>query len=287
MSNRRKKARIRAGRKSALSQTATSKPVLLRQAALSDLNVDRESGVIQGAAVITVGEARGHGFYIDRTTLQQVADAIQAKGSIPVRYVHPKSSEDGNAQDPLPMLAGEVFNARVEGDCVRADVRLLNSFDRRDHLLEIAERMPGQMGLSIEFYPEFEHIDGKDFARVAELRAVDFVGNPAANPNGLLQEKPNGEKKMDAELMALLRELLRVPDEITDEELPVYVKAELAKQKEAEAAMAEGDEDDAPPVEDVPRAQREGRGSGQARRTQAGGQHSRAVQVERIGRRAC
>jgi hypothetical protein len=252
MSNRRKKARIRAGRKSALSQTATSKPVLLRQAALSDLNVDRESGVIQGAAVITVGEARGHGFYIDRTTLQQVADAIQAKGSIPVRYVHPKSSEDGNAQDPLPMLAGEVFNARVEGDCVRADVRLLNSFDRRDHLLEIAERMPGQMGLSIEFYPEFEHIDGKDFARVAELRAVDFVGNPAANPNGLLQEKPNGEKKMDAELMALLRELLRVPDEITDEELPVYVKAELAKQKEAEAAMAEGDEDNAPPVEDVP-----------------------------------
>ena len=66
------------------------------------------------------------------------------------------------------------------------DVTLFSSFVNRSLVLETAEKTPEQIGLSIDFLPEFELIGGKAFMRVVSLEAVDIVDAGAITHNGLL-----------------------------------------------------------------------------------------------------
>ena len=55
--------------------------VTLRQplalAGSPDLQVDREAGAIRNVSIITEGPAIGHGFFVDRTMVKQVAAGIR------------------------------------------------------------------------------------------------------------------------------------------------------------------------------------------------------------------
>lgn len=181
---------------------------------------DHQAGLIRGAAVITRGEALGHGMWIDATMLQQTYEAIKAgKNGIKARFTHPGLSSDG-----LGTFLGRFKNASLEGDIVRADLHLSQAAhdtpdgDLAEYVMQLAEDDPAAFGNSIVFRhdreaeEEFERENQQEVeetdhrgkpvkrlrfrspdpdnknhywhARLASLRAIDAVDSPAANPSG-------------------------------------------------------------------------------------------------------
>lgn len=170
---------------------------------------DAGSGMIGGVAVLTRGEADGHGIWIDQDMLSAVAAAINGSPrGVKSRFTHPGLSADG-----LGTYLGRVRDAEVDGDVVRADLHLSSvahespDGDLAEYVMNLAEQDPEAFGLSISFVPddgdmEQHRTDHQDesgeflspdernhdnlpHVRLAALRAVDVVDEPAANPDGL------------------------------------------------------------------------------------------------------
>lgn len=176
-----------------------------------DFQIDREAGTLRNVPVITRGPAKGHGFDVDDVLIGQVAKAIRSRGATGVksRLTHPAGPGIfGGGTDPIEVTLGRIKNARKvdDGRQVRADLHIgryaANSprGNLRDYILDIAEDDPGLIGLSIAFVPDemAERRDDKDekkapAARLKELVAVDVVGDPAANPDGLLKTPPQAQ----------------------------------------------------------------------------------------------
>lgn len=228
------------------------------------LEVDEDAGVIRNAAVMTIGEASGHGFDIDATTLEQVAGLINAAGSdgVKVRFKHPQDNL-GNPTDDTGTLIGRLRNARVVGDSVRGDLHLgrfaktLPGYgDVWSYVLAVAKDDPAGSGLSavIEYDPEPVIVDGsvqRLVARVSAVEAVDFVGRPAANPHGLLAAKkptPKGATLMeyDDKLIPHLKAKFGMGD---DEDGKEFFSKLSDEQKSELSALAEGDD----PAEEEPK----------------------------------
>ena len=182
----------------------TAKIAHLRCAKLEEdknpIEVDDKEGVIKNVAVMTMGPAAGWGFSIDKTSLSQFMQhfATFGENGVPVRFQHPKDLE----ADDLGSEVGYLRNARLEGDQIRGDVYLATWSsampglgDVKTYLMEKAKTDPGSCGMSAVF--PFETEEMRDTAgnitgmaaRLQGLEAVDFVGNPAANPNGLLSAR--------------------------------------------------------------------------------------------------
>lgn len=147
--------------------------------------IDREKAVIFGVSVITVGPAKGHGLFVDRKTLEtvkQVADEF--KNGVKVRFRHRKS---GEYQNVIEETGGLLKNFTIDGDKLRGDLHLLFTVpdDVKAKIFEMAEKMPEQFGLSIDFSGKSEEKDDKKFVRCEELQSIDLTDNPAANPTGL------------------------------------------------------------------------------------------------------
>ena len=176
----------------------------LRCAKLSDddnkVEVDEKEGVIKNVAVMSLGDAKGWGFTIDKISLAQFMQhyATFGENGVPVRFQHP---EDLGADD-LGSEVGYLRNARLEDNQIRGDV-YLGSWsssmpglgDVKTYLMEKAKTDPTACGMSAVFPFETEEITDPAgnvtgmAARLLGLEAVDFVGSPAANPNGLLSAK--------------------------------------------------------------------------------------------------
>lgn len=213
----------------------------------SGVKVDRESGVISNVAIITAGPALGHGFEVDQTMLEQVEAAINKSGKpVPVRLTH-----DGEwITDPIMLLLGNVTGkARIEGKSVRADVRLAKYAEKnpsgnlREYLFSLVEEAPSQIGLSIVFEPDKFEENREDehghrlipAGRLKSLRAVDFVGDPAANPNGLLSQPPTaptstGDTPMNPKLRKIL-ESMGLSATATEEEAIAFAEKHLGGAK--------------------------------------------------------
>jgi hypothetical protein len=82
-------------------------------------------------------------------------------------------------------IVGFCDNFRIIGDKLVADLNLLKNAERKDYVLEIAEKLPDTFGISIAFSGPVREIDGKRFASCEELYSADLVQTPAANPTGL------------------------------------------------------------------------------------------------------
>jgi hypothetical protein len=186
------------------SQTAS----LRAGAMLTGVDVDEEKGLIRNAAILTIGKPQGYSWDVDKTTLAQTAALLNARaGGTKVRFKHPPKNNDGYLPEGLGMQVGVVLpGVRIEGDTLRGDVQLGEYAknlpglgDVRTYLLQLAKEHPMDVGLSavIGFTVDPQRgTDGKPLlpARVYDCDAVDFVGTPAGNPNGLLaagEPKPN------------------------------------------------------------------------------------------------
>lgn len=168
-----------------------------------------KAGVIRGASVIMRGEAAGHGFWVDKTMLQQTSKAINEARPVG-RYTHPSLFSD-----PLGRVLGRWENASVDGQKVRADLHFHASAHKSkdfslDYILSLAVEDPAVFGVSIAFMPDVdaerefvekhtkksrfvspdsENADSLPHARLAELAAADLVGEPAANADGLFHRR--------------------------------------------------------------------------------------------------
>ncbi len=143
--------------------------------------IDKENGIIHGVSLITGGiKARGHDLEVDHTTLQQLFLCASKMGQVPVKWNHKTGADAVN---------GYVTNFWIDDDKLRGDWHLLQTHSQYQQALELAERMPKNIGLSAAFVPP-EILTGRDVgkARCEELISVDLVAQPAANPGGLLED---------------------------------------------------------------------------------------------------
>jgi hypothetical protein len=133
--------------------------------------------IIEGVSIISVGEAKGHGLFVDDITLQEVkACAESYAGGVKVNLDHGAGIKD---------IVGFCDNFRIVGKKLVADLNLLETAEKRAYVLEIASRMPDTFGISIAFSGPVRKKDGRSFASCTELYSADLVQTPAANPTGL------------------------------------------------------------------------------------------------------
>lgn len=214
-------------------------------AAAAGSRVDAEAGILRGVSIITEGEAKGHGILIDSTTLEQVKACIDAFGEDGVKVkVDHWSGFDG--------IVGTLRSAEIDGAQLRGDLHLLSNHDARQRILEMAEAMPSQFGLSIAFSGVAEQVSAKaedgtetsaTFARCTELFSVDLVDQPAANPTGLFCAPTEAELAFAASLdriqalEAIETELRAKLEEQT--QLSTRLSAEVADFKAREEKLAE------------------------------------------------
>jgi hypothetical protein len=160
--------------------------------------IDEENGVIRGVSVITLGQARGHDLIIDQTTLEQVvAAAKEYENGVKVKVDH------GGG---VFSIVGSVKEFRIEGDRVKADLHLLKTAEKKQHILELARELPDTFGLSVSINGLHQQKDGNTYARCSRIRSCDIVTDPAANPDGLLEEGATVDtppSNMDTELSDL------------------------------------------------------------------------------------
>jgi hypothetical protein len=150
------------------------------------------SDIIEGVSVISVGEAKGHGLFVDRITLQEVkACAETYAGGVKVNLDHGAGIRD---------IVGFCDNFRIIGDKLVADLNLLQNAERREYVLEIAEKLPDTFGISIAFSGPVREIDGKRFASCEELYSADLVQTPAANPTGLFSFEAKAVDKFSSDM---------------------------------------------------------------------------------------
>lgn len=141
--------------------------------------IDDKAGIIYGVSLATVGPARGHGVMCDHTTLEQLRDcARQYSGGLKVKMTH-----RGDAGD----IVGAIRELRIEGNKLIGDLHLLDTYEKRAYVLEIAAKIPDTFGLSVAFSGPEETKGAMSFARCAEIYSCDLVSEPAANPDGLFQ----------------------------------------------------------------------------------------------------
>lgn len=133
--------------------------------------------IIEGVSIISVGEAKGHGLFVDDITLQEVkACAESYAGGVKVNLDHGAGIKD---------IVGFCDNFRIIGEKLVADLNLLETAEKRAYVLEIASRMPDTFGISIAFSGPVREKNGRSFASCTELYSADLVQTPAANPTGL------------------------------------------------------------------------------------------------------
>lgn len=133
--------------------------------------------VIEGVSIISIGEAKGHGLYVDEQTLMEVkACAESYKGGVKVNLDHGAGIKD---------IVGFVNNFRIVGSQLLGDLNLLETSPMRDYVLEISSKLPDTFGISIAFSGPIRELDGMAFASCTELYSADLVQTPAANATGL------------------------------------------------------------------------------------------------------
>ena len=185
---------------------------------------DNRYGIIRDVSLATRGEALGHGLWLDREFILQVARAAQAKQlGLKARFTHPGMSGDG-----LGKMLGRVRNVRIDadGNRVLGDLHFIRSATTSPdgnlaaYVMDLAADAPEDFGLSIVFsgdtaaeeaYAKQHTVEGVGFqsadpenlnnyphARLQKLYAVDAVDEPAANPGGLFSALADPEGDFEA-----------------------------------------------------------------------------------------
>lgn len=116
-------------------------------------------------------------FTDDETLTTLMAAAAKAGPRVKAREDH---------DDSIGARAGFADVFKLAGDRVVADIHLFDSYRNRKTVLETARETPGEIGLSIDFTPEFKLMGDHALMRVKELHAVDIVDEGAITPGGLL-----------------------------------------------------------------------------------------------------
>lgn len=163
--------------------------------------IDTEKGIIFGISVLTVGEAQGHGMYVDETMVDQAValGAAQDPVGVKCRFDHPNAC--GRS---MGTFVGRFHEFRRDEDQARADLHIAEAAadspdgDFRNYILELASEDPKSFATSIVFRPDEPFVpdsankgkpgyppEGDPFwfphARIKALHQCDVVDEGAAN----------------------------------------------------------------------------------------------------------
>ena len=189
-----------------------------------------EEGIIYGVCVMRVGEAKGHGVMLDDGSLESFLRlTVGRPDGVGVRFGadHRAGAEDFN---------GTLRNFRKVNGMIKADLHLLKSDLNFSKLIEMAQKMPNEFGLSASTDAEKVIVKGeeqfKDPIRFTELFCVDVVTNPAAT-NGLFFAQPTKQNSMKKLALSL-----GLPETATMEEIEAAAALafDCKKKMDAEAA---------------------------------------------------
>ena len=200
-------------------------------AAATDSRVDAENGILRGVRVITKGEAKTHSFLgcpiicDDITISDVIREAATFVDGVPVKLAHGTDIEE---------LVGSIRGIYADGDCARGDLYLLKTHESFATLIEMAQTMPSNFGVSISFLnlpepvmntgldedgdggiaPEYQDEIVAYAARVVEggLFSADLVSNPSCNPS-LFSIMPDTTTPEEVPVVAPVEEVLS--EEIT------------------------------------------------------------------------
>lgn len=225
-------------------------------------------------ALITGGvEAAGHGIFVDEQSINGLMGLLMGK-TLPGYLTH----EGAIFSDRLTKEIGLFSGFYRDGLKIKAkQFSFLNSFvkncaDSYETLMELADKVPDQFGLSVVFSGEavWPCEDGTEVSaddprpdgcnaampsiRFNSVESCDFVKAPAANPDGLFQARVDDAAKGMAETIALSKhtEALAAKDaafadlKAQFDKLSTDHTAALAKKdEEHKAALAAKDEETA------------------------------------------
>lgn len=161
---------------------------------------------LKNPTVLSVGEAKGHGFFIDEKSLEGAMRLLLG------RSLSSYLKHDGAGKDRLGQEAGFLSGLYRDGQKIKAaafeyfDTFKKQAADTYEKLVEMAQKTPDQFGFSpvIEYTPVWVMADGSELpaalgekapsgsirslpsARILGFRSADLVKRPAVNVMGLL-----------------------------------------------------------------------------------------------------
>lgn len=218
------------------------------------LKVEREvgHGVIRGVSLATTGPALGHGFELDETTIDQVAEHFEGR---PGRWTHGELSGDGLGQHLghwRGLSTREVKIQDEETGEVNLHRQAVGDFHfsasawklkpdgldapAPEYLMDRAEEDPSTFGTSIvsDFAMlEERDSDGEVVRRLGRIRSrkdakrADFVADPAANPVGLHAGTGTMSEVLEVAAPELHKLARRVGAEEARDRIDAYVTREL------------------------------------------------------------
>ncbi|NBQ48723.1 MAG: hypothetical protein EBU33_09775, partial [Sphingobacteriia bacterium] len=154
--------------------------------ALSE-RINAVDGIILGVCVMEKGEAKGHNLQIDDKSLDQFLQlASERKDGVKVRF---GADHNAGASD----INGALKNFRREGDRIRADLHLLKTDKNYSKIIEMAEMLPNEFGLSASTTAGEELIGHDRYVRFTEIFCVDIVSNPAATKGLFFSQNNNNQ----------------------------------------------------------------------------------------------
>jgi|GEM_PF-3305570 len=162
---------------------ADNPTVRLTELVATDARVDEAGRRLLGVTLL--GRHSRNGRVYSRASLRDVARLSEGAQVF--------ANHSGKVRDVRDLI-GVIANARVEGDRVRGDLRVLDEASW-PKLKSIAQRAPHALGFSIDARGEFGP-DKRTVARVLELNSVDLVTRPATTA-GLFES----EQWLEAEIL--------------------------------------------------------------------------------------
>jgi hypothetical protein len=156
----------------------------------SPLKVDRDAGVIYGVKVLGRLSRNGHGYpgasggtEYTRRCMESALPMYEGVDVLVSHKTDPADRRRGREEDAL----GQLRNARLGDDGIRADLHYLKSHGMAERVVEDVERGLGVFGLSHDASSAAERFDDGAKRLVVEslaaVRSVDLVRKPASNRN--------------------------------------------------------------------------------------------------------
>lgn len=196
--------------------------------------VDSAAGIIYGVCVMSAGEAKGHGLFLDLESLDSFMELTKSRpNGIGTRF---GADHDAGAED----FNGTLKEFRLDGDKIRADLHLLKTDKNFAKLIEMAQTMPHEFGLSASTQAE-EVIKGKEkYVRFKEIFCVDVVTNPAATKGLFFSQPTNNNQTTMLKEFALY---LGLAENATEDEIKIALEAKKKLDAEAKCKKQEQDAD--------------------------------------------
>jgi hypothetical protein len=185
--------------------------------------VDRENGVIKGVKILGFDSLNGRRY--SESAVRSAVHLYEGKG---VNVDHWRKSDDRPVKDHF----GELRNVRfIEGKGLFGDLHYLKSHPEAETILERAERMPNQFGLSHVAEGETTHKGGVVVVEsITAVESVDIVSRPATNKSMFESQEPVAmkikirkllESKSTSPVAKLLREMAGDDEQIMEMDVPV------------------------------------------------------------------